>query len=193
MTWTSRTHSGLSGGSLWISDATASSGVVAQDVIAQIDPNTGKRRTIEMPYDTLFLAWLDGSGDLWASHFAQGVTRLHAATSAMETVDIGLVSPGQMAVAGDAVWVADGEAPEVARVQAIGAPRSRVIRLGLLGGDVDFIAAGEGAIWATQTQGRRLWRIDPDSNKKTPIDVSVSADGRRSGNGRRLGSGPGLI
>jgi hypothetical protein len=75
-----------------------------------------------------------------------------------------------MAAAGDAVWVGDGEVPEVARVSADGASRSRVIKLGL-GGDVDFIAAGEGAVWAVMTQVGRVWRIDPDSNEKTPIDV----------------------
>lgn len=35
-----------------------------------------------------------------------------------------------------------------------------------------FIEAGEGAIWATVPAAGRLWRIDPETNATTPIDVA---------------------
>jgi class 3 adenylate cyclase len=168
-------------GSLWMANPFTDS-----NAIAQIDARTGKRRTIEMPYPALYLAWSDGYGDLWVSHFADGVTRLHAQTSAMDAIDTGLKAPGVMAVAGDVVWVGDAEVPPtVARVQAVGAPKPRGIRLGPPGSaaDVDFIAAGEDAVWATVPDAGQLWRIDQDSNERTPIDVSYTPMGVAAGDG----------
>lgn len=50
-------------GSLWLSDYTGPN----PDEIAQVDARTGKRRTVRMPNDTLFVAWSE-YGDLWGSH-----------------------------------------------------------------------------------------------------------------------------
>jgi hypothetical protein len=67
---------------------------------------------------------------------------------------------------------------KVARLQARGAPRSRVIDLPTAGApDPDtfngvlFVEAVEGAVWATVPGAGQLWRIDPDTNASTKIDV----------------------
>jgi len=39
------------------------------------------------------------------------------------------------------------------------------------------VAAGAGAIWATATQDKALWRIDPDTNETTRIPLGYSPGG----------------
>lgn len=158
------------GGSLWVSDFTGSD----PDKIAQIDAATGTRRTIRTPYDTLAVAWSE-YGDLWCGHPSAFVTRLDAATSQAKAIDTRLEAAALLAVAADTVWVADGELPRVARVQAVGAPRSRVITLGPSGEDVDGVAADEGAAWAVVSN--RLWRIDAETNATTPIGIPYIPNG----------------
>ena len=143
--------------------------------IAQIDARTGKRRTAEVPYSTFWLAWSE-YGDLWASHgSAPYVTRLRAATSQARTIETALNDAGPLGIAGDTLWVGDGGGkPRVARMQAVGAPRSRVITLGRPGGprrDVGALAAGEGAAWAIVPDAQQLWRIDAETNATTRVDI----------------------
>jgi len=165
------------GGSLWTSDVDGKDSTL----VDQIDPRTGKRRRFDMPYPTEPLAWSEGYGDLWGLGFGAGfarLARLHPATSSTKTIDPGMTSPGDVAVAADLVWVADWDSPRVARLQARGAPRSRVIDLRSTGArdpeafnGVLFVEAGEGAVWATVPTAGQLWRIDPDTSATTPIDV----------------------
>jgi sugar lactone lactonase YvrE len=131
-----------------------------------------------MSYPTEPAAWSDGYGDLWGLQVDfQRVVRLHPETSSTKTVDPGLTTLGDVAVAADLVWVGDWEMPQVARLQARGAPRSRVIDLPTSTPDtggidgVLFVDAGEGAVWATVPAAGQLWRIDSDTNATTPIDV----------------------
>lgn len=169
------------GGSLWISDYFGPN----PDGVEQIDPNTGKRRTIEMPHDTIGLAWSGEYGDLWASHLGLGVTRFHAATSSMKPVQTGLSSPGALTPADDDVWAGDGDAPRVAQVPAESSSKSRVVDLGVPVAldDVDSIAVGEGAVWVTVHSAGRIWRIDPDSYETTPIEVPYVPVGVAVGDG----------
>jgi streptogramin lyase len=161
------------GGSLWTSDVAGS----APTVVEQIDPETGKRRKFEMSYPTEPAAWSDGYGDLWGLQVdVERVARFHPATSSTKTIDPGLTHLGNVAVAGDLVWVGDWGAPRVARLQARGAPRARVIDLSAAGAPnpqavVLFVEAGEGVVWATVPAAGQLWRIDPDTNVTTPINV----------------------
>ena len=174
------------GGSLWVSDPFG----FPSDLVTQIDPATGRRQTIDMPSDmpsmTANLAWSEGYGDLWSAQFGAGsLTRLHAATSSMKTITPGLVNPAPLVVAGDAVWAGDWHIPQVARLHAVGAPRTRLIALpsGAVNGGVWSVAAGEGAVWATVPRDGRLWRIDPESSELTPIDVPHLPTGVAVGDG----------
>jgi len=163
------------GGSLWTSDVDGSD----PTLVDQIDPRTGKRRRFDMSYPTEPSAWSDGYGDLWGLQVdTQRLARFHPATSSTKTIDPGVTSLGDVAVAADVVWVADWSTPRVARLQARGAPRSRVIDLPTAGApDPDtfngvlFVEAVEGAVWATVPGAGQLWRIDPDTNASTKIDV----------------------
>jgi sugar lactone lactonase YvrE len=103
----------------------------------------------------------------------------------MKTFASGLFSPGALAITGDAVWAGDWAQPSVALLQAVGAPRARVIELPSRAeeGGVWFVAAGEGAVWATEPRGGRLWRIDAESDKVTPIDVPHLPTGVAVGDG----------
>jgi len=155
------------GGSLWVSDYFGPNPYE----LAEVDARTGRRKTILMTYETLSIAWSE-YGDLWALHpFVKPVTRLRAATSQAETFDIGLGSPEHLAIAGDVVWAGDGDGPEVARAQAVGDPRPRVITLAPSGGDVEGIAADDDAAWATVPEALQLWRIDAQTNATTQIDI----------------------
>ena len=161
------------GGSLWTSDVDGS----APTVVEQIDPETGERRKFDLTHPTEPTAWSDGYGDLWGLQVDLGrVARFHPATSSTKTIDPGLTQVGNVAVADDLVWVGDWGAPRVARLQARGAPRSRVIDLSAAGAPnpqafVLFVEAGEGVVWATVPAAGQLWRIDPDTNATTPINV----------------------
>jgi hypothetical protein len=169
------------GGSLWVSDP---QGPFAEQVV-QIDPGNG-RRTIKMPSSTDYLAWSDGYGDLWSGQFFGGsLTRFHSGASAMRTIDPGLVNPGAIVVAGDIVWTGDWGKPQLARLRAVGAPRSRIIDLPprAKGAGVWLVAAGEGAIWATVPRDGRFWRIDADSDQTTPIEVPYPPTGVAVGDG----------
>ena len=127
----------------------------------------------------LFLAWSD-YGDLWGSYaFRPTVARLNAATSQAKTIDTSLNEALMLAVAGDTLWVGDHARPQVARVQAVGAPRSRVITLrpGSSGAQFGGIAADGDAAWATLRDAQQLWRIDAETNATTSIDVPYPAGG----------------
>ena len=167
------------GGSLWVSAPT-------ERTITKIDPRSGRQRPIAQKYPSTDLAWSEGYGDLWASNFDYGtVTRLHAGTSTAKTVRPLLASPASIKVAGDVVWVGDWENPRVARIRAVGAPSSRVVELPsrVAEAGVEFVAAGEGAVWATVSLDGRLWRIDAESNELTPIDVPYLPTGVAVGSG----------
>jgi len=162
-------------GSLWTSDVDGS----APTVVEQIDSDTGKRRKFEMSYPTEPTAWSDEYGDLWGLQVDRGrLARFHPATSSAKTVDPSVTGSGDVAAAGDLVWVGDWDTPAVARLQARGAPRPRVIKLPGTGArdseafnGVLFVEAGEGVVWATVPAAGQLWRIDADTNVKTPINV----------------------
>ena len=56
------------GGSLWVSGG----GGTLSNLVTEVDPHTGRRRNIEMPYETNYLAWSEGYGDLWSWPFQGG-------------------------------------------------------------------------------------------------------------------------
>jgi class 3 adenylate cyclase/streptogramin lyase len=176
------------GGSLWISEDPASPSVT------EIDPQTGKQRSIRLPSRStgLSLAWSGGYGDVWlCNFFTRTLTRLHASTEAVEMISTASDNPSWIVVDGDVVWVGDWSGPRLERFSAVGSGRARTIDLPVQHGPPDLwrvqgvwsVAAGEGYVWATTPGDHALWRIDPKTNGVTrvpiphlPTGVTTSAD-----------------
>jgi len=164
------------GGSLWVG-WTRERGEHA--AVIQLDPRSGEQR-VNDGMDGAALAWAETSGDLWGSNFGEGtLTRLHASTRAVETVNVLSVNPGHILVDGDVVWVGDWEFPGLERLPAVGPSRPRLVDLPVrtFGGGVWQIAAGEGYIWATTPRDRALWRIDPKTNEAKRIPMPYPPTG----------------
>ena len=172
------------GGSLWVSE-TFGGIVPTPNILTEIDPQTGVRQTIHLGFAPTGLAWSEGYGDLWIDNFDDGsVTRLHATTGAMKTVEGVATNPASAVVDGDFVWVGDWSAPQVVRLHAIGPARPHSITLpprSCCFEGVWNIAAGAGDIWATTPREDALWRIDPTTNGVTRVSfpympAGVTAD-----------------
>ena len=164
------------GGSLWVG-WTRERGEHA--AVIQLDPRSGEQR-VNDGMDGAALAWAETSGDLWGSNFGEGtLTRLHASTRAVETVNVLSAGPAHILVEGDVVWVGNWEFPALERLPAVGASRPRVVDLPVrtFGGGVWQIAAGEGYIWATTPRDRALWRIDPKTNEAKRIPMPYPPTG----------------
>jgi streptogramin lyase len=173
------------GGSLWVADV--SGGKTESHGITELNPRTRTQRSIQFDRHANALAWSEGYGDLWMSHFADGsVSRLHARIGDVKTHEFVATNPGAVAVQGDGVWVGDWTTPTVVRLPAIGSGKPRTIALpaALERAGVTSVAAGAGAIWATVPDGHALWRIDPKTDKTAriglryfPWGVAVGDDG----------------
>jgi len=173
------------GGALWATEIFGGD-IQNQSLVTQVDPQSGKERTIPLAYTATGLAWSEGYGDLWIDNIDNAsLTRLHAATGASKTVDSGALAPAFSVVDGDAVWTADWDSPEVVRLHAVGRPIPH--RVSLPTGSPFYgvwdVAAGANAIWATTPRAGALWRIDPRTNAVTrirmpyrPTGVAADAD-----------------
>jgi hypothetical protein len=94
------------GGSLWVSEAEQPPR--EPHLVTQLDPQTGRQRSIWIPGPGDPLAWSGGYGDLWVSNFPVGtLTRIHTPTRAVRTITAASANPGPIVVDGDAVWVGD--------------------------------------------------------------------------------------
>jgi streptogramin lyase len=143
-------------------------------VVTQVDPRTGKQRTIRLAEPATPLAWSAGYGDLWMCNFDLGtLTRIHPAPRAVETVDNVGRNPSSVVVSGDVVWVGDWSAPRLVRLRAVGSGMPRAVSLptGNVTAGVWSVAAGEGYVWATTPRDGALWRIHPKTNDLTRITV----------------------
>ena len=162
------------GGSLWVSAVAGGASSSNRHTLTEIDPRTGAQRSIRLTAPASPLAWAEGYGDLWMSNFDAGtVSRLHAATRALETVGRAGTNPAFLVVDGDVVWVSDWAAPRVVRLRAVGSGKPRAISLPVSEptAGVWNVAAGAGAVWATTPRDGALWRIDPETNHVTRITV----------------------
>lgn len=143
--------------------------------ITEIDPHGGVKRTIRPQLLSGGIAWADGYGDLWVSHFDDGsVTRVNPLSGRTTELVRGVgVNPVEPRVDGDNVWVGDWAEPEVAHFRAKGAPNPQRILLPARNhyAGVWDIAVGAGYIWATTPRDYTVWRIDPDTDKATPIHI----------------------
>jgi DNA-binding SARP family transcriptional activator/DNA-binding beta-propeller fold protein YncE len=161
------------GGALWVADASGA-GDVRRVNVTQLNPRTGTRRSIRLARHATALAWSEGYGDLWMTNFVErSVSRLHAATEGSKTFDSVVKNPGALVVEGDAVWVADWNAPAVLRRPAVGTGRAgRIsVRMTARPGGITSLAAGAGGIWAAVPDDRAVWRIDPKTNRTTRIEL----------------------
>jgi DNA-binding SARP family transcriptional activator/streptogramin lyase len=165
------------GGSLWVGFGERAK----QATVTEVDPQSGKQGAIRLPNPaTGALAWAETSGDLWASDFDGGtLTRLHASTQTVETVNVLSVNPGHIVVDGEVVWVGDWALPGVERLAAVGPSRPRLVELPVrnVTAGVWNVAAGEGYIWATTPRDRALWRIDPKTNEVKRIPMPYPPTG----------------
>lgn len=162
------------GGALWVS--------IPRPGVARVDPRTGEQRLISLAQGVGALAWSDGYGDLWGNSFARGsLSRMHAATEAVETVESVAVNPVSPKVAGDTVWVGDWSVSQVVRLRVVGPSRPHRISLPvtkpLMNSSVWSVATGAGAVWATTPLDGALWRIDPATNDVTRIPMAYLPSG----------------
>jgi class 3 adenylate cyclase len=174
------------GGSLWVSAIAGADNSPNRDTLTEVDPRTGAQRSIRLTDPATPLAWSEGYGDLWMSNFTVGtVSRMHAATGVVETMDGVATNPAFLVVDGDVVWVPDWGAPLVVRLRAVGPSSPQRISLPVSNprAGVWNVAAGAGAVWATTPRDGALWRIDRDTNDVTritiphlPTYVTVGAD-----------------
>ena len=164
------------GGSLWLSQILG--GGSNASVLTEINPETGTNKTIPLERPGGAFAWSEGYGDLWITNFDAGsMTRLHAAPLSVHTVDGVALNPGSVVVNGNAVWVGDWTAPQLARLNAVGPPRFRHIPLPSGSAGVWTIAVGANAIWAASPDDGVLWRIDPSTNAVTRVNLPYSPTG----------------
>jgi class 3 adenylate cyclase/streptogramin lyase len=159
------------GGALWI---------LQSEEIERIDPMTGARRRFPPPGgEATFLAWSDGYGDLWSLPGGPGdVWRMNAATGEAQRVRALGVFATFPDIEGDTVWLNDISAAQIVRLNAVGPPDPRRIRLpatiqsgadaGWSGG-VAMVAAAS-AVWATTPTDHSIWRIDPSTDEVKRID-----------------------
>ena len=172
------------GGWLWVADAF---GPVVSRGLTRIDPRTSGSRRIRLDRPAESLAWSEGYGELWMTHFCCGsVSRLDPESGAVKTYESVATYPGPVVVQGDGVWVGDWNRPHVVRVPAIGSgtPRHVALPTNVHPAGVTAVAAGAGSVWATAPDTRALWRIDPKTNQATripmryyPWGVAVGDDG----------------
>ena len=163
------------GGSLWIANV---SGGGASWGITEVDPQTGSQRSIGIDRHAGWLAWAEGYGDLWFNSFGFGsgwgsVSRLHPQTRSTKSYDSILGNPASIVVDGDVVWIGTWSRPDVIRVSALGRGAPRVISLPAKPDwvGVTTVATGAGYIWATLPNDRAVWRIDPETNEPTRIEL----------------------
>lgn len=163
------------GGSLWVSDVAGADRPPRRYTLTQVDPRTGAQRSIPLARFAGALTWSEGYGDLWMNNFDAGsVSRMHAATGIVETVDNVAINPAFPVIDGGIVWAADWAAPQVARFRAIGSSVPRMIALPVVNGAAGVwnVAAGAGRLWATTPRDHALWRIDPKTNDVTRIPMA---------------------
>jgi hypothetical protein len=173
------------GGALWVADASGAGDVRRVDV-TQLNPRTGAWRSFPLARHPTALAWSEGYGDLWMTHFDDSsVSQVNAASEEPKSVESVGKSPGALDVDGQAVWVGDWDAPAVLRLPAVGTSQVRRIALPLRTrhGGITSVAAGAGSVWAAVPDDRALWRIDSKTNRTTRIGLRYHPWGVAVGDG----------
>jgi streptogramin lyase len=167
-------------GSLWVTQIFGG-GTPNRNMVTEINPQTRREQPISLARAATGLAWSDGYGELWIENFDDAsLTRLTPTSGAVHTIKQVAIEPAFPVVDGNVVWVGDWAQGQVVRINAVGPPRRHGIFLPG-GTGVWNIAVGAGAIWATTAGDDTLWRINPTTNKTTPIPlpyapIGVAAD-----------------
>jgi streptogramin lyase len=158
---------GYGGGWVW-TDGTANHG---RSVI-RINPHTGAQQSIRVARGPGAFAWSAAHGDLWINNTSPGsFTRLDPKSGTSTVFATGDYAPVFPAVAGNTVWAADWDSPEVERLDISGSHSSRIIALPVNNASAGVwnVAAGAGYIWATTPRDGTLWRINPHTDAVTRI------------------------
>jgi DNA-binding SARP family transcriptional activator/ABC-type transport system substrate-binding protein/streptogramin lyase len=151
-------------GSLW--------SVSSEGLLTRIDPETGEivdtiGLGIEEPGGLAF-----GKGSVWVTdRRAPTLLRIDPDLNevvnrfALPTAGLGVKSTGEVAVGAGSVWVGHGAENPGAWVERIDPETGQIQkRFSILGGDVDHVAFGEGALWVASTPSGELRKIDPHTN-----------------------------
>jgi class 3 adenylate cyclase/streptogramin lyase len=172
------------GGSLWLGPSLTGAEVERVSHVTQLDPQTGDRHSFAFAQWPAELAWSEGYGDLWVTHFFDdSLSRLHAATGKVKTVDGVARNPGSTVVSRDTVWTGDWSAMQVARIPAVGSSKPRHVALPIENrrnprwSVVWQVDAGAGAVWAATPRYGALWRIEPETNAVTEIPIPYLPSG----------------
>jgi DNA-binding SARP family transcriptional activator/streptogramin lyase len=163
-------------GSLWVTQIVGGA-IDNTNTLTEINPETGRERSIPLALSAHGLAWSDGYGQLWITNFEDAkLTRLSPTTKTKHTINQVAAAPAFPVVDGNVIWVADWAGAQVVRIDAVGPPRTH--RIPLRGGTgVWNIAVGAGAVWATTPSAGALWRINPTTNKATRIPLPYAPTG----------------
>lgn len=171
------------GGSIWVGQISFGN-MATENVVTEVDPQTGARHTFHLTLPGSDLAWSEGYGDLWIDNWQGGsLMRLHAATRAVTTIDNVAVNPTFPVVDGNVVWVGDWSAPQIVRLRAVGSVDRRAVTLPVDNPAVGIwtVAAGAGAVWAAMPHGHTLWRIDPRTDAVTRVPIPYLPTGVAAG------------
>jgi YVTN family beta-propeller protein len=123
-----------------------------------------------------------GDGQIWIHDSSKRVVRLDPRTGRpLKRISLRAEWLRSIAVGEGAVWLADGAAGKVLRVDP---SRSRVRTIDVAPG-VDSIAVGGGAVWAANSERGTVVRIDPVSDRITArIDVGDAPRALAVGGGK---------
>ena len=159
------------GGSLWVADV--SGGAVQGRGLTRLDPESRGRRSIALAQHPNALTWSD-YGDLWMTNFDdRSVSRLNPETREVKAFEAVANNPGALAAQGDSIWAGDWNAPSLVRLPAVGERKPRQVSFDVTAdhAGVTSVAAGAGAVWATVPDDHAVWRVDPETNRTTRIEL----------------------
>src|SRR5205823_5973796 len=165
-------------GAVWVATSNASATSVS---VSRIDPQFDSiDHTVQLgnvvPGSAVSLA-ARGSA-LWVAPFAGELTALDPGTGHVQRQIDPNAAPAAVDVGDGAVWVADREADDVARIDATGLVTSIAV-----GHTPSGIGIGEGGVWVADTGDDAVVRVDPETRAVTatipvgsaPTGVAVGA------------------
>jgi YVTN family beta-propeller protein len=156
-----------SAGGLWVVEANQNEGVGSTSVfVGRIDPefdtlSDGLRIDNVIPSGgPSTVAAHDNS--VWVAPSTGLLTRLNAASGAVTQRLNPNASPGGIAIGDGAVWLTDGEADDVVRVDQTG-----LLTAIPVGNEPTGVTVGAGSVWVVDSLDDAVVRIDPDTRSVT--------------------------
>lgn len=170
------------------------------DQLRKLDPaSLEMRRSVRLGAPVIGLAY--GLDSIWATVGGEPVHRIDPETlRVVDRIPLATPEPGPLTVGAGSVWVADGLAGRVWRIEPGPQEQTHTISAGLAASGIAF---GDGAIWVANPIEGRIVRIDAATEEvrsfdvgNTPTAVSVDPDGVwaavAAGGGRSIAASPEL-